>query len=223
MQQYLKWILFIFTCLTVVACSNPHSPKGVAKSFWDGVLAQDEKVTKEYVSIATQDAVNFSQNAIDWKEMRVQLGTTETVDGTAIVHTTVQNKSNGAKYNFNTYLVQEQDGKWRVDYVRTRKASITSELFTNIIDSLKKLNLSLNENFDDTVAGFREAAPNIKVELDNLTETLTKHMEPSQPEHAQVHKSLETFKASVLDIFQHQAKAEAAATTPATAPNTPAK
>lgn len=202
MQQYLKWILFTFMCFSVVACSSPNSPKGVAKSFWDAVLAQDEAKTRQYSSADTQMAVNFSGNTIDWSKMKVRLGATDMVGNDAVVHTVVTDETSGAKYTFNTYLVQENN-VWRVDYTRTRKASMTSEIFAQIVKTLHEFNTRLNEDFEDTVAGFREAAPDIKKELDALTDTLASHVNTVAHADHEMHKKVTDFKAAVLGIFAH--------------------
>jgi hypothetical protein len=203
MQQYFKWMLGVFTCLFLVACTNPNSPEGIAKKFWDGVLSQNQEVVRQYSTSATQSAVDFSQNKIEWGSMQLSLGSTEVSGDTATVHTLILNKETGAKYAFNTYLVQE-NGVWRVDYVKTRKASITSEIFADLISSLQKFNKGLTDNFDDTVAGFREASPEIKKELDQLTATLSNHMrEASIQGDSTVHDKIQGFKDDVMNIFVH--------------------
>jgi hypothetical protein len=201
-----------------MACSSPNSPKGVAKSFWDGVLAQDQDAARKYVSAATQNAVDFSKNTRDWKVMKVELGTTDMSGNEAMVHTIIVDQSTNAKYAFNTYLVQE-NGVWRVDYLRTRKASITSEIFSDIISSLDRFNKGLTNDFDNTIAGFREAAPQIKVELDQLTQTLADHMkEASKQSNPAVHQKIEDFKSTVMGIFAHH-PSHAVIATPAPAQN----
>ncbi|MFA6036921.1 MAG: hypothetical protein WC748_02210 [Legionellales bacterium] len=203
MKQYFKWILGVLTCLSLVACTNPHSPEGVAKKFWDGVLAQDQEVVRKYSTTSTQASVDFTQNKIDWKNMELTLGSAEVVNNQATVHTLILNKETGARYAFNTYLVQENN-EWRVDYVQTRQASITSEIFADLISSLVKFNNGLNNNFDETVAGFREASPEIKKELDQLTATLANHMrETSKQTDPNVHSKMQSFKEDVMNIFAH--------------------
>jgi hypothetical protein len=225
MQQFFKWMFCVFMCFSLMACSSPNSPKGVAKSFWDGVMSQNAEKTRQYTSSTTRDTVDFSKNKIDWENMKLTLGSTDMVGQEAMVHTVIINQETGAKYAFNTYLVQE-NGQWRVDFVRTRKASITSEIFADIITSLDKFNKALNSNFDETIAGFREASPEIKLELDKLTDTLAKHMqESSQAGNQNVHSKIEDFKTSVMDIFVHHPAHEVPAepATPTTTTSEPAK
>lgn len=206
MKQYFKWMLGVLTCLSLVACTNPNSPEGVAKKFWNGVIAQNQDVVREYSTSATQASVDFSKNTIEWGHMELNLGSAEVVGDKASVHTLILNKETGAKYAFNTYMLQE-NGKWRVDYVLTRKASITSEIFADLISSLQKFNNGLVSNFDDTVAGFREAAPEIKKELDQLTATLTNHMlEASKQGDSTIHSKIQGFKEDVMNIFVHHSK-----------------
>ena len=223
MQQFIKWMFCALMCLSIMACSSPNSPKGVAKSFWDSVFAQDLAKTRHYSSTSTQNAVDFTHNKIDWENMKLTLGSTDMAGNEAMVHTIIINKETGAKYAFNTYLVQE-NGAWKVDYIRTRKASTTSEIFADIILSLEKFNKGLNNNFDDTVAGFREAAPEIKVELDKLTASLTNHMQEAskQGDHT-LHQKIDEFKSSMMGIFAHHPAHVAPAATPAVTPAEPAK
>ncbi len=216
MQNYFKGILCILMCLSIMACSSPNSPKGVAKSFWNAVVAQDQDAVRKYSSSTTQGAVDFSKSKINWKEMKVTLGTTEMAGDQAMVHTVITNDTTGGKYVFNTYLVQE-DGSWRVDFVRTREASITSEIFADIIKGLQEFNKGLNDNFEATVAGFREAAPEIKVQLDQLTDNLAKNMQGASKQGDQhMHQNLEDFKSAVMGIFAHHPSQIAPA--PAAAP-----
>lgn len=202
-MKQIKWIFSIVMVFLLTACTNPNSPEGIAKKFWDGVMSQNQEVVRQYSTTATASGVDFSKNTIDWKTLQTNLGTTEISGNTAMVHTLIVNKETGARYAFNTYLEQE-NGLWRVDYVKTRKASITSEIFADIIVGLKKFNQALVDNFDDTVDGFREAAPEIKKELDQLTQTLANHMrEASKQGNQTVHSKMQDFKDDVMDIFVH--------------------
>ncbi|MGA2655508.1 MAG: hypothetical protein ABSF18_05970 [Gammaproteobacteria bacterium] len=208
MQHYVKWIFAALAGLFLVACTNPNSPEGVAKKFWDGVMTQNHTVAAEFSSTETKKNIDFSRNQINWGDMQLSLGTAEISGNQATVHTLLVNKKTTEKYAFNTYLVQE-NGLWRVDYDKTRKASLTSEIFADLILSLQKFNTALNTNFDDTVAGFREAAPEIKKEIDQLTTTLTNHMNVASSQgNPAVHGKIQQFKDEMMSVFTHHSQTD---------------
>ncbi len=208
MQRCFKWMLWVVISFSLVACSNPNSPKGIAKSFWDGVFAQNETIVRQFSSASTQNMIDFHtspHNTMNWSAMKLHLGRTDIAGNQAMVHTVIEDTSNGEKYTFITYLVEE-NGMWRVDYVRTRKASVTSEIFANLISNLKKFNQSLQDNYDETVVGFKEAAPDIKAQLDLLTDNLAKRFEAAGANghpHAHMQERVEGFKNAVLGVFEH--------------------
>ncbi len=227
MRQFLKWISFFSVCAVLaalVACSSAHSPKGVAQAFWDAVLVQDQAKAREFVTPQTQALVDFSKNTMDWTGMTVKLGTTDMMGSNAIVQTQIQDKKTGLKYSFSTYLVQE-NGVWRVDYGRTRHASLNSEVFAHLIHSLQKLNESLDKDYAGTMEGFKEAAPDLKIELDNLADRMAKGEQAqaqgtsgATPVNPQVHKKFEDLKQALMGVMEHTSKATPAAVTPAPAP-----
>lgn len=208
-MQQIKWIFIVFMGLFLAACTNPNSPEGVAKKFWNGVLTQNQTVAAEYSSHETRQNVDFSRNQVKWDDMQLSLGSTEISGDHAMVHTLLLNKKTGEKYAFNTFLVQE-NGVWRVDYDKTRKASLTSQIFADIILSLQKFNTALNDNFDDTIQGFREAAPEIKKEIDKLTTTLANHMNnATQQGNPNVHSKVQEFKNDIMNVFSHHSTSSA--------------
>jgi hypothetical protein len=220
MQQYFKGILLAFLCVFLAACSNPNSPKGVAKSFWDGVVAQDQATAQQYATVETQSAIDFSKNVVDWKLMTVKLGATEMTGDHASVVTEITDKAKEHQYTFNTYLVKE-NGAWRVDYIRTRHASMTSEVFANLVESLQKLNDSLVTHYDDTVAGFEQASPAIRAQLEALSTNLAHqgHAQTHATTHPTMHQRVEALKKALASMFNYHHKTESApAPAPAAAP-----
>ncbi|HLF66269.1 MAG TPA: hypothetical protein VI522_01495 [Gammaproteobacteria bacterium] len=228
MRQYLKWITFFSVCAAVaalVACSSSHSPKGVAQSFWDAVLIQDQAKALEFVTPQTQAEVDFSKNTRDWTGMSVKLGTTDLMGNNATVHTQIQDKNTGLKYSFLTYLVQE-NGVWRVDYARTRHASINSEVFAHLVHSLQQVNASLDKDYAGTMESFKEAAPDIKMALDSLADRMAQGPQTSPgtattsaPSNSLAHKKFEDLKQALMGVLEDtESHQQAAATAPEAIP-----
>jgi hypothetical protein len=126
----------LFCLWLLVSCKNNDNPDGVTVAFWTA-LSENNLEQASYYS--TKSSPRLFNDKV--RNAAFQIGKVKYICDGATVETRLVRQSAETSYNFQTYLIRDQEeDRWKVDYPATLKNidRVEDKRFKNIITSTKE-------------------------------------------------------------------------------------
>lgn len=193
---YQHFISLFLTTLILTGCFGPESPQDVAQEFWEAVITHNVDDAIEYSTLV--DAKSYDSFNKKWGGYQAVMGKIMIDGNQAEVETKLSRITDTGKSHkkLSTYLVK-QDGKWKVDYVRTAE-SINGGALGHFLGQLDKLGKKLSDTLKDSSDKFSVEMQRLENELKIFAQSASDEANKIVEQHgAELKKSIEELAESI--------------------------
>ncbi|MBI4006432.1 MAG: hypothetical protein HY356_07150 [Gammaproteobacteria bacterium] len=180
---------FLIFNLVLYGCAANLTPIEVSERFWTAVQNKDVRAVRNYVSSASLDKKDLTENILPIGE--VSLGRT-VIDGEqAWVDTTVAISGDDPfKLPLKTVLLQENK-QWKVDYDATVASVSSSGAVARVMGNLTDLSRQFADGLDRSLTEIQKTLPQVQKEIGKIEENLRERIPELRQRMEEIMKQLE--------------------------------
>lgn len=155
--------------VSLSACFGPSTPQEVSQVFWEAVVNDNAKAAVRYSTLT--EVKYYDRFAKDWAGFEPSFGKVIIEKKEASVVTEFASPANAGLENrrFTTYLIL-RDGKWIVDYDRTKNA-IHGGALGELFSKFNQMGQELSRQLEDSTRRFKLEMERMGKELEQMSES----------------------------------------------------
>lgn len=198
MRKYWIWIVPIMLTLFTTGCDSANTPEETTDIFWHAIKENDSDTVNSLIVPGSN--TNMS---VDGKNI-TRITTNEVINSNSsasvMTHLYILEDGKEKMHRFNTILVQQDNGQWKInaeDTVVQLMASMFKDLKGSLTEAFKQGMGDINNELRKKISAMQQANKNINT--DNLDEEL-------QQLGNELEKSLGAFGSAMADTIKKASK-----------------
>lgn len=182
-KSHTRWFVILVLPLLLSACFGPKTPQEVTQAFWKAVLNNDAKDVVQFSTLA--NTKNYDAFSKKWTDFHAEWGRVviEQKQASVVSNLIAPANSDQEDRKFITYLVK-QNGKWMVDYNRT-KLSVNGGVLGDLFGQLNQLGNQLGKQLDSSADKFRQEMDRMSKELEQMAKSFNDQASKSLNDYAE--------------------------------------
>ena len=207
MRKKILLILILLTVSLLQACASttPLTPSQTAQQFWTAVLENNIETAQRYAT--TSSGEELTDTHLDLSDAAVEFNNVTLRESNAKIATmiTFPEVSKKKRIAFNTFIHKES-GKWKVDFVETRKSiqkATNQRSLGQIFNNLQKYSDEFSGSLDELVKKWSEATPEIRKDLETLGDSTKEEVEEAIKHLApDIKQGIRDFRNSIAEALK---------------------
>lgn len=202
-SHFFRLAVLVLLVMPLHGCMSPQTPQQVAKSFWAAVLDNDTEDAVRYSTLTEPKYYDgFSKK---WAGYQPSFGKVTIEKSEASIVSRFASPANSGQddRSFVTYLVL-RDGKWEVDYDRT-KQSVQGGALGNLLSTITQLGDDVSKQLEASSDSLKNEMDRMSAELERLSDSSSEQASKIIDKYAaELRKSIEALEESINRALENE-------------------